>query len=244
VSAEPRVCLLLGAGGQLGNAFCRYLSSRYMIAAVHRSRLPLFERQDEQVVDPLNPVLPVQERRTTFYPVAADIAESCSAVRIAELTLAVFGRVDLVVNAMVCYDWGPAISPDFLGRMPQQFLINVVRPLEVVAALYQRAWQASSEDNRRHNRNVINVSSVSAFNVYSGRGQIGYSASKAALNIASLHLASELAPVGVRVNVLAPNAFPRIVSTERVLAALCELDAGSDTGEIRVVDHDPLSAEP
>lgn len=237
MTPEPRVCLLLGAGGRLGRSFCRYFSSRYLIAAVYRSHMPQIERYYEQVIDPLHPDLAVREQHSAFYPIHADLGDTGSPKRIVDLALAAFGRVDLVVNAAVHYDWGSALSSDFLERLQQQFLINVIRPLELTSALYQSAWRTSAEDNIRHNRNVINISSVSSFNIYQG-GQVGYSSSKAALNIASRHLAAELAQVGVRVNVLAPNAFPRIISYEQVLAALYELDADSTTGEVRVVDRD------
>ncbi|MFJ6137144.1 SDR family NAD(P)-dependent oxidoreductase [Kitasatospora sp. NPDC092286] len=237
--SEPRVCLFLGAGGRLGGAFLRSLSSRYRIAAVYRTCPAGAERRYEQVVDPLNQAPPVHERHTTFYPIAADLADPGSPGRIAELALAAFGRVDLVVNSAVLYDWGPGTSLDFLERLPRQFLVNVVRPLQVVAELYEKSWRAIPEDNRLHRRNVINLSSVAASRAFPGTGQLGYSACKAALDIASRHLAAELAPAGVRVNVVAPNTFPRIVSVERVLAALYELDAGSETGQVRVIDREP-----
>lgn len=233
---EPRVCLLLGAGGRLGRSFCRYLSHRYQIAAVYRTTAPSAGCQYEEVIDPLNPESPVRERRTAFYPIAADLAAEGSADRIVDLALAAFGQVDLVVNAAVRYEWGSALSPAFVTGLPQQLIVNLARPLEVIACLYQRAWRSSVADNRRFNRNIVNISSVSGARVYQG-GQLGYSAAKAALNIATQHLAAELAPVCVRANAVAPNAFPGIVSFEEVLAALCDLDAGSSTGEIRVVDR-------
>ncbi len=238
---EPRVCLLLGASGRLGRAFLRYLSSRYRIAAVYRTRTSAVERRDERVVDPLYPAQPVHEQRTTFYPITADLADPSSPERIAELALAAFGEVDLVVNCAVVYDLEPGLSPGFLERMPQQFLINVVRPLQVAVELYRKSWRNTPEDNRLHNRNVINLSSVSAFNVYRDAGQLGYSACKAALDMASRHLAAELAPAGIRVNVVAPNTFPRIVSVEQVMAALCEVDSGSATGEVRIVNRPPAA---
>ena len=55
-------------------------------------------------------------------------------------------------------------------------------------------------------------------------------------NFLSLHLAHELKPVGVRVNVLAPTRFPKIVATESVARAVEQLAAGEMNGEILVID--------
>ncbi|MFE2940390.1 SDR family NAD(P)-dependent oxidoreductase [Streptomyces sp. NPDC059255] len=240
---ESRVCLLLGAGGRMGRSFCRHLGTRYQIAAVYRDGNSTGIRRQERVIDPLAPERPTPEIRTHFYPIAADLTDPTSGERIAELALAAFGHIDLVVNSAVHYDWGPGTSPEFLERLPHQLTINVVRPLQIVAEVYRKSWQATPEDNRRANRNVVNLSSVAAFNIYPDSGQIGYSSCKAALTVASRHLAVELEPVGVRVNVIAPNTFPGIVSVEQVLATLCELDSGSATGEVRVLDRGSKTIE-
>ncbi|BAU82498.1 oxidoreductase, SDR family [Streptomyces laurentii] len=240
---DARVCLLLGAGGRLGRNFCRYLGTRYRIAAVYRTAGDADAvRRQERVIDPLVPDRPPPEPRTYFYPIVADLADPYSAKRVAELALAAFGHIDLVVNAAVHYDLGPGTSTEFLERLPYQLVINVVRPLQVAVEVYRQSWQATPEENRRNRRNVINLSSVAAFNLYPDSGRLGYSACKAALTMASRHLASELEPAGIRVNALAPNTFPGIVSVQQVLAALCDLDSGSTTGEVRVVDRDPTDS--
>ncbi|MFJ9925091.1 SDR family NAD(P)-dependent oxidoreductase [Streptomyces misionensis] len=234
---DTRVCLLLGAGGRLGRNFCRYLGTRYRIAAVYHKGGDGIVRHQERVVDPLAPAHQSPDMRTYFYPIVADLATPDSAERIAELALAAFGHIDLIVNGAVHYDLGPATSVDFLERLPYQFTLNAVRPLQVAVEVYRQSWQSTPEENRRSRRNVINLSSVAALHVYPDLGQLGYSSCKAALIMASRHLASELGPAGVRVNVVAPNTFPAIVSVEQVLATLCDLDSGSATGEVRVVDR-------
>jgi NAD(P)-dependent dehydrogenase (short-subunit alcohol dehydrogenase family) len=94
---------------------------------------------------------------------------------------------------------------------------------------------------------VINLSSSAGSRVYPGYGQGLYSASKAALDFVTSHLAAELAPVGVRVNALAPNTFPGIVTTELVLDRLLHLADGTMTGKILLLDaadeswHDPAA---
>lgn len=235
---DTRVCLLLGAGGRLGRNFCRYLGTQYRIAAVYHKGDAESVRHQEQVIDPLAPDHQPPQMRTCFYPIVADLTDPKSVERIAELALAAFGHVDLIVNGAVHYDLGPGISIEFLERLPHQFTINVVRPLQVAVEVYQRSWRFTPEENRLLRRNVINLSSVAALNVYPASGQLGYSSCKAALVMASRHLASELRPTEVRVNVVAPNTFPGIVGVEQVLATLYDLDSGSTTGEVRVVDRE------
>jgi NAD(P)-dependent dehydrogenase (short-subunit alcohol dehydrogenase family) len=101
--------------------------------------------------------------------------------------------------------------------------------------LAQRFWLHRDLDNRDHNRNVVNVSSLSASRVYPG-GQAVYAASKAALNQLSRHLAAEFGVFGVRVNALAPNNFPSVVRTESVASAIARLDGESVTGRVLVLD--------
>src|SRR5207253_8964681 len=94
--------------------------------------------------------------------------------------------------------------------------LNVVAPLALVAEVGRRLWLTDLEENRYRNRCVVNVSSSAGIYVYPGYGQGMYSASKAALNILTRHLAAELEPIGVRANVLAPDAFPGRVPIARV----------------------------
>jgi len=42
----------------------------------------------------------------------------------------------------------------------------------------------------------------------------------------------------VRVNAVAPNTFPRIVSTESVVEGIRNLDAGDMTGKVLVLDRE------
>jgi len=72
-------------------------------------------------------------------------------------------------------------------------------------------------------------------------GQGCYSASKAALNLASGHLATELISHGVRVNVIAPNTFPGIVSWKRLFDGVQTVLETSSSGQILVLDKDHSS---
>ena len=70
-----------------------------------------------------------------------------------------------------------------------------------------------------------------------GTGQAVYAASRAALDHLTYHVASVLWNIEVRVNALAPNTFPALVDTRRVLDAIVAVDCGDQPGEIIVVDR-------
>jgi NAD(P)-dependent dehydrogenase (short-subunit alcohol dehydrogenase family) len=73
--------------------------------------------------------------------------------------------------------------------------------------------------------------------VYPDQGQAVYSATKAALNFVTYHLASELWHIGIRVNAIAPNTFPGLVPTDRVVKEIMAFDASEETGRIVTLEE-------
>lgn len=213
--SDRRVCLLTGASGTLGSELCNRLADRYDFAAVCHSHAV----------------------SSDAFAVEADLTEEGACERIVEMALSQFGRIDLIVNAAVASTWGPMLeSAPLLNSAPRQFLMNAVVPLQVACAAAHLSWQDRIGENRAVNRNVINVSSISGQNLFSGEGQSVYAASKAALDHLTGHMALEFAAIGVRVNAVAPNSFPTHVPISRVVRAIEELDDGDTTGTIVVVD--------
>jgi NAD(P)-dependent dehydrogenase (short-subunit alcohol dehydrogenase family) len=92
-------------------------------------------------------------------------------------------------------------------------------------------------ENREQNRNVVNVSSTAGRILYPNRGQSIYASSKSALETLTRHMASEFAVFGVRVNAIAPNSFPEIVPIAAVVDGVRELDGGSCSGAVMVIDR-------
>ena len=237
-TGDRRICLLTGAGGTLGDAFCRVYGGQYDIVAVCRRRVPGVASQREWFVDPLEPDASVPENDVRVYAVHADLERDGEVERVVDLAVARFGRVDLLVNNAAYVHLHPPGVVDgdaVLDRVDRHFAVNVGVPLRFATRLAQRFWLHRDLDNRDHNRNIVNVSSLSASRVYPG-GQAVYAASKAALNQLTRHLAAEFGVFGVRVNALAPNNFPSVVRTESVASAIARLDGESVTGRILVLD--------
>jgi NAD(P)-dependent dehydrogenase (short-subunit alcohol dehydrogenase family) len=235
------VLLLTGAGGRLGNEFCRRYAARYDIVAVHRSRRPAVPSQTEQFVNPLEPDAPVPDNDWSVFTIQADLEQDGEVERVLDLALARFGTLDVLVNNAAFSEWYPHGLVDgdgALRALDRHFAMNVGVPLRFAVRAAQRCWRDRVDENRARNRNVVNVSSLGGSKLFTGSGQGVYAASKAALNMLTRHLGAEFETFGIRVNALAPNSFPSIVSTRRVADSIVALDEEKVTGRILAVDAD------
>ncbi|WP_433660614.1 SDR family NAD(P)-dependent oxidoreductase [Nocardia sp. CA-128927] len=243
-TGERRVCLITGAGGTLGNVFCRSYYTEYDIVAVCRTQTPAVPSQLEWFVDPLEPKKAVPENDSRVFVIRADLTAPGEVERVVDLALAKFGKVDLLVNNAAHVQLQPRGIVDGDAAMEQfdpHFSLNVGVPLRLSARLAQRFWLHAGAENRAANRNIVNVSSISGSEVYPG--QTLYSASKAALNQLTRNIADEFGEFGVRANAIAPTTFPALVSTEQVAQAIVELDAADFTGGVFGVGVEPSPAD-
>jgi NAD(P)-dependent dehydrogenase (short-subunit alcohol dehydrogenase family) len=241
---QRRVCLLTGAAGVLGQEFCRLHAANYDIVAVHRTSLPGVDCEEQRFIDPLNPPAPSEDYSPAVYPIRADLGDDRDLERIMELTLARFGGVDLMVNSAVYSVWSGMDSDRLTASFDQQFRINVRAPFMLAGLFARHYWRTRDRENRQRKRNVIHISSLAGVKVFRGMGQSVYAASKAALNHLTLHMADEYRSFGVRVNAIAPNSFPQIVSVKSVVAAVRRVDQGDTTGKILIVDAPKPHAHP
>lgn len=237
------VCLLTGAGGRLGEALLRTCADRMMFAAVYRTREPKAASQLARPFDPLDPAGAAAARPGT-YVIQADLHDPGAVARVVELALARFGRVDHVINAAADTAFhGSLLDAQRLReRLREQLLLNSLVPTLLASEVARAFWRDRPDENRARRRSVVNLSSVSGLNVYAGVGQGGYSASKAALQFLSCHMAADYEQIGVRVNVLAPARFPDTVPTEAVADAVAQLLTGHLNGKIVLVDGDGARA--
>lgn len=236
------MCVLTGAGGRLGNAFCKQYAADYEIVAVCRRRPPSVPSQFERFVDPLDPH-DEAPNANAVYVIYADLAQAGEAERVVDLVMARYGRVDLLVNnaaATAFHPYGLADGEQALADFDTFYTVNVAAPLRLSVRFAQRFWQANAAENREHNRNIVNVSSLSGHRVYGG-GQGIYASSKAALNHLTRYLAVEFESFGVRVNALSPTSFPALITSESVADAVVRLDRESVNGRILKVDVEPTA---
>ena len=195
-----KVCLFTGCTGTLGTAFVNQFHSKYHIVGMARHSNDKIKNKCHLIQGDIN----------FDYPYLVDHA------------LKEYGKVDLIVNAAVLYNLNPLFD-QVENSLARQFQTNVIAPFRLVRYAFENFWKHAS-DNQEQNRNVINISSISAKNFY-GDYQASYATSKTALNRLSNFMGNILYPYGVRVNVIMPNSFPNIVSTESVAVKIHQIDS-------------------
>ena len=111
------------------------------------------------------------------------------------------GRIDCVVNnaAIIANQKLGMVTRELLHKM---YAVNVFAVLDMIQL-------ASRIMARKGGGSIVNIASATA--VHGSAGQVAYSSSKGAIISMTKSAAKELAPIGVRVNAVAPG----IVQTER-----------------------------
>jgi NAD(P)-dependent dehydrogenase (short-subunit alcohol dehydrogenase family) len=233
--SERRVCLFTGASGTLGTAFCQLFRHRFCIAAVYSKRVPSVPSQLQQWINPVDPTECLDLNRV--FAIQSDLFDDREIGRVVELTLARFGCIDLLVNGAVHSRWASAVETnELIDSASKQFEMNVIVPLKLSVEVARQFWRDRERENQCANRNIVNVSSTAGVYVYPNSQQSVYSASKAALNYLTCHLADEFRAFGVRVNAIAPNVFPGIVKTRQVASSIHRLDQDAVSGQILIID--------
>jgi NAD(P)-dependent dehydrogenase (short-subunit alcohol dehydrogenase family) len=226
------ICLITGSAGKLGIALCHALSETHQVAAVYRNMSPPFASQLQRRI-----VFEDSSERTCSnlpFCVQGDVTRSEDLRRIVEVVLARFGRVDVLINSAADTRFHGKLLDLWFGseEVERQLLTNCIAPLKLASAIFHQSWKDERDANREFNRCIINISSVSGLHVYPSAGQGFYSASKAALNFLTRHLANELHDYDVRVNAVCPSRFPDTVPTEVVVGHVIELTTSRKTGEV------------
>lgn len=189
---NSKICIITGAAQGIGRQIARQFAEDGAI--VYAIDCKEFDSDDERIK-----------------PVVLDILDA-SAVKTA--VLSIFkeeGRIDcLVNNAGVVFN--RKIGMITREETELMFRVNVIAVLELIQ-LVSRLMA------RNNGGSIVNIASVTA--VLGSPGQVAYSATKGAVIALTKSAAKELAPVGIRVNAVAPG----IVKTER-FAELYETSGG------------------
>lgn len=184
--AHTQVALITGASRGLGRTLAHFL-------AAQGADLVLTARGARALEDTAQE-LAVYGRR--IVPMPGDVADAAHRRQLAQAA-ADLGRLDLLINnaSILGSTPLPALADYPLEALEQVLDVNVLAPLGLV--------QAALPLLRQSRGLVINLSSDAAVGGYPGWG--GYGASKAALDLLSLTLASELAGDGVSVVTVDPG---------------------------------------
>ncbi len=185
----PPVAIVTGAGSGIGAEVCQMLAADgYRITLVGRSESKL-QRTMDAIVEQMAaaPEMLVEP---------ADISDAEQARSLVDLTIAQWGRVDVIVNNAGFAALSPLeeSSEDLLF---QSFAINTFGPFYLVA----RAWPAL---RRQRSGCIVNVSSMATLDPFPGLGV--YAAAKAALESLTRSIHQEGSDLGIRAFSVAPGA--------------------------------------
>jgi NAD(P)-dependent dehydrogenase (short-subunit alcohol dehydrogenase family) len=140
----------------------------------------------EQLARAVNPACRVVK-------VVTDIRDPAQCQRIAETARAELGRIDALVNS--AFFWGTpgeVLGSDLEGwkDVYQTNLIGTMQMVQAVAPVMKAQGGGA----------IVNVSTMASVKPHAG--EVGYAASKGAVNVATKYLAQELGPSGIRVNLI------------------------------------------
>jgi NAD(P)-dependent dehydrogenase (short-subunit alcohol dehydrogenase family) len=138
-----------------------------------------------------------------------DVADFEGAQRLINQAVETFGDLHVLINN------AGILRDRMLANMAEQEWDSIMRvhlrghfATTRWAASY---WRVEAKEGRQRPRAVVNTSSGSG--LFGNRGQTNYGAAKAGIAMFSIIADAELAPYGVRVNCIAPNAATRLTAT-------------------------------
>jgi len=189
---EKKVCIITGAAQGIGKAIAEQFAKDGAIIYACDLREDIISEWSADCS---------QKYNTRIIPVCIDITD---AVSVRNMVMSLYkqeGRIDsLVNNAGVVFN--KKMGMIVRSEMELMFHVNVIAVIEMIQ-LVSRLMA------RNHSGSIINISSITA--VVGSPGQVAYSATKGAVISLTKSSAKELAPMGIRVNAVAPG----VVKTER-----------------------------
>jgi len=182
-----RVAIVTGASRGLGRSFARALARA-------GADLVVTSRDEARLRGTVDEIVAVGRRAV---PIALDVRDQASIIRMADAAQAAYGAVDILVNNAGCNirkkaldvtweDWNTVLDTNLRG------------PFFVAQAVARRMV-------RRRSGRIINIGSVTSVFGYAGLGP--YGASRGGIRQMTMSLADDWGPDGITVNCLAPGWF-------------------------------------
>lgn len=189
---EKKVCIITGAAQGIGRAIAEQFAADGAIVYTCDMK--------EGAMDEWAAAC-AEKYQTKIVPLYFDVTDAAAVKTAFMSTFKAEGRIDVLVNnAGVVFN--KKIGMILRLETELMFRVNVIAVIEMVQ-LVARLMQ------RNGGGSIVNIASVTA--VLGSPGQSAYSATKGAIMSFTKSAAKELAPLGIRVNAVAPG----IVKTER-----------------------------
>lgn len=191
---DDRVAIVTGASAGLGGRFARVLHAAGASVALAARRTTRLSALADDLVD-----------RALAVP--CDVTEPAEIDGLVTRTLEVYGRIDILVNNAGTGTAVPALA-ETDEQLEHAMRVNVI----ACHGLARRA--AKDMMSRSDGGAIVNITSVASEAAVGSRIPLGaYAASKGAVAALTRELAAQWAPIGVRVNAIAPGWFPTEMTT-------------------------------
>ncbi len=198
---ENRVALVTGASGGIGRASALELARQGADVAVH------YHRNQAGATECVRAIEALGRKAAAFQ---ADVSRSDDARRLVDAVVARFSRIDLLVN-----NAGDLVERKSLSEMPEPLWRQVI-DLNLSSAFFVTQAAAAGMIERASGA-IVNVTSVAAHNG-GGPGALAYSAAKGGLISLTKAIAKELAPKGIRANLVSPGLIGQTGFHQRLTA--------------------------
>ena len=182
-----KIALVTGATRGLGKQFATSLAEAGADIVVHG--------RDEAAAQETKALIEKLGRRA--WVVLGDLTDRAVAERVTADAIAAGGRIDILVN-----NAGACVHRPALEVTPEEWDLVINTNLNSLWYMSQAVGRHMVENR---SGSIVNIGSISAQIVNRPQMQPAYNASKAAVHQLTRSLAAEWAPLGVRVNAIAPG---------------------------------------
>lgn len=193
---EQKIAIVTGGSKGIGRAICVEL-------AQHGYYLVINYKSNKSGAEQTLAMLEQNGGRGEVYQF--DVRDGKATEKAVEDIAARFGRIDALINN------AGIIADGLFMMMPPDKWQSVIDT--TLTGFYNMTRPVIEKMVRRRKGAIVSISSASS--MMANRGQANYSAAKAGLNAASRSVASEVARLGIRMNVVAPG----LIDTDMIEAA-------------------------
>jgi NAD(P)-dependent dehydrogenase (short-subunit alcohol dehydrogenase family) len=195
---DGKIAVIIGGGGAIGSAIASALAEQ-------GAKVVIASRSMKKLQDAAKKIEAETGSKAACFEADANSEESV--IKLAEEVVSAFGTVDILVNA---YGTATKMPADQFSADTWDSLFD----LNVKGVMFCcREFGKIMMKNKKGK--IINLSSVRGSRATLWGGNLGYCASKGAVDMLTKALASEWAPYNINVNAIAPTlvAKPEVFST-------------------------------